>query len=102
MSDSTVSIELNLEEGNLLLIALSECPFKTVFELIGKLNQQAHMHFAEISDRCERKPFTFSEYEIKLTIKALEKLPYEHVHQLLASLHNQMDHRLQLSGNQSV
>ena len=95
MTDRTLSIELNLEEGNLLLTALAECPFKTVFELIGKLNHQAHHHFAEISDQSLRKPFVLTDQEIALSVKALGKLPYEHVHQLLASLNKQLALQLQ-------
>ncbi|PTN11646.1 hypothetical protein [Nitrosomonas aestuarii] len=95
MTERILSIELSLEEGNLLLIALAECPFKIVFELIGKLNQQAHYHFAEGVDQSGKKIFTFTELEIRLAIKALGKLPYEHVHHLLFSLKKQMTHQLQ-------
>jgi len=102
MTERILSIELSLEEGNLLLIALAECPFKTVFELIGKLNQQAHHHFAGAADRSGQKPFTFTEQEAGLAIEALGKLPYEHVHQLLSSLKKQMKCQLQPESDQPV
>ncbi|MCP5244435.1 MAG: hypothetical protein H6937_00080 [Burkholderiales bacterium] len=95
MTDRILSIELSLEEGNLLLTALAEYPFKTVFELIGKLNQQAQFHCTEISNRSRRITFTFTEQEIVLAVKALGKLPYEHVHQLLANLNRQMERQVQ-------
>lgn len=90
MTERTVSIELNLAEGNLLLNALAECPFKTVFELIGKLNYQAHLNFGEVSDQSVRRPFDFTEQEMSISIKALEKLPYELVHHLLTRLNAQL------------
>lgn len=102
MTDRILSIELYLEEGNLLLTALAECPFKTVFELIGKLNQQAQLHCSEVANRSRRIPFTFTEQEMVLAIKALGKLPYEHVHQLLANLNRQMERQIQPGGTQSV
>lgn len=85
-TERTLFIELNLEEGNLLLTALAECPFKTVFELIGKLNQQAHVQFGETGDHALRKPFELTEQELALSVSALGKLPYERVHRLLAHL----------------
>ncbi|SEM90370.1 hypothetical protein SAMN05216325_10421 [Nitrosomonas marina] len=93
MSDRIVSVKITMEEGNLILTALAECPFKTVFELIGKLNQQAHHQFAEATDKTAQKPFMFTEQELLLTIKALGKLPYEHVHQLLDKLNTEMEHQ---------
>jgi len=90
MVSRAISIELNLAEGNLLLTALAECPFKTVFELIGKLNQQAYEQFGGVSDQSLRKPFDLTEQEVALSMKALEKLPYELVHDLLARLNRQL------------
>ena len=102
MNDRILSIALNLEEWNLLLTALAECPFKTVFELIGKLNQQAQLHCAEVVDRSGLIPFTLTEQEMALAIGALEKLPYEHVHQLLANLNRQMKSQSRPDGDQSA
>ena len=89
ITDRILSIELNLEEGSLLLTALAECPFKTDFELIGKLNHQAHLHFLDAGDHTLRKPFEFTEQELALSMKALGRLPYEHVHHLLNRLDRQ-------------
>ena len=91
MAERILSVELNLEEGNLMLIALAECPFKTVFELIGKLNQQANTHFVETVDPSQRQPFIFKEQEMLLILKALGKLPYEQVYQLLTHLNKQIE-----------
>jgi len=40
--DIKITLELDIDEVNLILGALSEQPFKTVFELIGKVNSQAN------------------------------------------------------------
>ncbi|MEM7655894.1 MAG: hypothetical protein AAF399_07185 [Bacteroidota bacterium] len=37
----TIELTLTLEEANLILEALGDMPFKEVFELIGKIQQQA-------------------------------------------------------------
>ena len=37
-----IKIELTIEELNLIFQALGERPFNEVFELIGKLNEQAN------------------------------------------------------------
>lgn len=101
MTERIVSVKITLEEGNLILTALAEYPFKTVFELIGKLNQQAHHQFAEATDKTVQKPFMFTEQEMLLTIKALGKLPYEHVHQLLDKLNTEMEHQLRRLNNEA-
>jgi len=41
-----ISFELTLDEANLILKALGKMPFEQVFELIGKLNQQANKQLA--------------------------------------------------------
>ncbi len=90
MSVHVVTIYLNLEEGNLLLEALAECPFKSVFELIGKLNQQANNLFLPGIAQKERQKFTFTESELSLSIRALGNMPYQRVHKLLAALNQQI------------
>ncbi len=93
-SERTLSIHLTLEEGNLLLEALAEQPFKTVFELIGKLNQKANECFTGGEDHNQRQKFFFTENEMALTIKALGEIPYNRVHSLLANLNKQIQVQL--------
>ncbi|MBS0496780.1 MAG: hypothetical protein JSR51_03910 [Proteobacteria bacterium] len=90
MSARVLTIRLNVQEGGLLLEALAELPFKSVFELIGKLNQQAHELFAPGCAQHERQRFVLTESELALTIKALGNLPYHRVHELLADLNRQI------------
>ncbi|MEK6686528.1 MAG: hypothetical protein AABY99_09100 [Pseudomonadota bacterium] len=94
MSVRILTIHLNLDEGNLLLEALAECPFKSVFELIGKLNQQANDLFVPGAEQKKRKKFTFTESELSLSIKALGDMPYHRVHKLLAALNRQIQTQL--------
>ena len=98
--DRLLTIDLTLEEGNLILEALAECPFKSVFELIGQLNQQANNLFVATTDREKIQAFMFSEYDLSLTIKALGGLPYNRVNGLLVSLNQQI--KIQLSGQSSA
>ena len=93
-ADHMLTIDLTLEEGNLILEALAECPFKSVFELIGQLNQQANCLFVETIDHTKTQTFTFSEHDLSLTIKALGGLPYNRVNGLLVNLNQQIKAQL--------
>lgn len=97
MSARVLIIHLNLAEGNLLLEALVECPFKSVFELIGRLNQQANEVFVSGIAQEERRPFAFTESELALSVKALGNLPYHRVHKLLTALNQQIQTQTQLN-----
>ncbi|MBS0298311.1 MAG: hypothetical protein JSR32_00015 [Proteobacteria bacterium] len=94
MSVRVLTIQLNVQEGGLLLEALAECPFKSVFELIGKLNFQANELFAAGIAPQQRQCFVFTEAELSLSIKALGNMPYHRVHQLLSDLHQQIQAQL--------
>ncbi|MBX3616329.1 hypothetical protein [Nitrosomonas sp.] len=91
MTERTLIISLNLEEGNLLLEALAECPFKSVFELIGKLNHQANHLFIAGASPQERRQFVFTEDELSFSLKALGNLPYHRVNKLLEDLNLQIE-----------
>ncbi|MEB3168099.1 MAG: hypothetical protein ACKN89_02710 [Cyanobium sp.] len=41
MSEPTIHLDLTIEEVNLILDALGEQPFKTVFTLVSRLQSQA-------------------------------------------------------------
>lgn len=89
-----LTIQLSLQEGNLLLEALAELPFKSVFELIGKLNQQANELFVPGIAPQELQRFVFTEVELSLVIQALGNLPYHRVHALLTGLNQQIQAQL--------
>lgn len=91
MTERTLIISLNLEEGNLLLEALAECPFKSVFELIGKLNHQANQLFVAGTSPQERRQFIFTEAELSFSVKALGNMPFHRVHKLLEGLNLQIE-----------
>ena len=85
-------------QGNLMLEALAERPFKQVFEVIGVLNRQAEQFVAAqaqaagnaIEARDARAAFTLSASELRLTLEALGDLPYRRVQPLLQDLHAQL------------
>ncbi len=88
-----VVIHSGIAEGALIMEALSELPFKTVFELIGKLNRQAN----EIDPGQSTQvliPLTVSRAELRLIIRALGNMPYHRVQVLLDKLNQQIREQL--------
>ena len=84
------TVSMTLEEGGLVMEALAEYPFKTVFELIGKLNQQANFHAASAHAADEPCQFSLAADELSLILQALGELPFKRVQGLMVSLHNQI------------
>lgn len=88
-----LTVALRPEEGNLIIEALAECPFKQVYELIGKLNRQANAGRSACAGAAQ--DFLFTPAEMKLTITALGNLPFSRVHALMGELHRQMQEKPQ-------
>jgi hypothetical protein len=87
----TLQLSLTAEQGNLVITALAECPFKQVYELIGKLNRQANVALqAGGIYAC-----LVGAAELKLILEALGKLPYYQVHALVQALQAQLQSQLQ-------
>ena len=86
MSQSQASLNFTLSavEGQLVIEALAEEPFKLVFELIGRINRQANAGGGD--ELCR---MVWSRADQALVIGALVKMPYHRVHQLLAKLEQQ-------------
>ncbi len=82
--DAGIVFTLTASEGQLVIEALAEGPFKTVFDLIGRINRQANIDSG--SQGCR---FDWSRADQALVIGALVKLPYHRVHQLMAKLEQQ-------------
>ena len=83
-----VEVELDVGQGRLIIEALAERPFKSVFELIGKLNRWANEAFG--GGAGARAVFAFSMPELALTLSALGELPFNRVHALVHSLKAQL------------
>ena len=85
-------------QGNLMLEALAERPFKHVFEVIGMLNRGAAQFAGAGADetartedaQAMRAAFVFSNSELRITLDALADLPYRRVQPLLLDLHAQL------------
>ena len=91
--EAMLTVALRPEEGNLIIEALAECPFKQVYELIGKLNRQANA--GRNTEARAAQDFVFTLAEMKLTIAALGSLPFSRVHVLMGELHRQMQEKPQ-------
>ena len=50
MSNDTISLELSIEEANLILEGLGELPFRRVFQRIGRLQAAARAQMAAAGD----------------------------------------------------
>lgn len=80
-----MSLHLTLAQGDLILEGLAERPFKQVYELIGKLHQQAagadpeHVHFV------------LTHAQLRLVLETLGELPFNRVQRLLHTMHAQID-----------
>jgi len=84
------TIRLSLRDGGIVMEALAEYPFKLVFELIGKLNQQANEQSASAIDETQECEFSLTSDELSLIVKALGEMPYNRVHGLLTNLQAQI------------
>ena len=82
---------LTAEQGNLVITALAECPFRLVYELIGKLNGQAN---AAVQSGGTYACLVVVAAELKLILDALGKLPYFQVHALVHELQRQLQTQL--------
>lgn len=82
-------IRTTVDEGGLILEALAELPFKTVFELIGNINAQANSFLLDQRDT-EEIPFNISLGELQLLIGALSELPFNRVNALLQKIEAQL------------
>ncbi|MCI3207995.1 MULTISPECIES: hypothetical protein [Pandoraea] len=80
-----VDIVLTADDAQLLMSALSELPFKRVFELIGMLNRQANAVTPGAPLVCALDPGAFA-----LIVEALGQLPYQRVHVLIDDLKAQL------------
>lgn len=88
-----VEVALDRDQCGLVLSALAELPFKTVYALIGKLNQQAHENFPTAQQDRVRKVFRMETREFALCLEALGALPYQTVNRLVDHLRSQLAER---------
>lgn len=93
--DLRFSISWRQEDGSLMIEALAECPFKLVYELIGKLNRQANSLLSRAGEHAAPQDLELSAAELKLLINALGNLPFNRVHLLVHELHRQMQTQMQ-------
>jgi hypothetical protein len=95
-ADARFGITMGREQGLLLMEALAERPFRSVFKLIGRLHAWATDAFAHAGAAAQaaQAPFTLTHAELILVIDALGELPHRRVHVLVGSLQRQLEHHL--------
>ena len=89
--ETCFGIGLTREQGALVMEALAERPFRTVFALIGRLNAWANQAFAEPTAQQGQPLFALSGAELALVLQALAELPHRRVHALIGSLQAQLE-----------
>ncbi|MDQ1829281.1 hypothetical protein [Massilia scottii] len=83
---SALTLSLRPDQGALVIEALAELPFKTVFDLIGRLNRQANAACAADAAHA----YTVGVPDLQLIVGALRLLPYHRVHLLMDALEEQV------------
>ncbi|MDQ1919348.1 hypothetical protein [Massilia pseudoviolaceinigra] len=83
---SALTLSLRADQGALVIEALAELPFKTVFDLIGRLNRQANA----AADADAAHAYSVSLPDLQLIVGALRLLPYHRVHLLMDALEQQV------------
>ncbi|MCE3604304.1 hypothetical protein LXA47_11900 [Massilia sp. P8910] len=86
---SSLTLSLRADQGALVIEALAELPFKTVFDLIGRLNRQANAADAG-ADADAARAYSVSVPDLQLIVGALRLLPYHRVHLLMDALEEQV------------
>ena len=74
---SDFNIKITIGEGKVIFKSLSELPFKEVFELIGKLNQQTNSQ--KVYHDSEEIIFNLTKTELEIIKKALSGQPFYQV-----------------------
>lgn len=97
-SSPTLQIELTVEEGQLIVEALAERSFRSVFELIGKLNRRAN-EVAMADDASDAREFLLTAPDLLLTLNALGDMPFNRVNGLVDKLKHQMQLQLALAAD---
>ncbi len=75
-----------MEDGQTVFQALSELPFKYVYELIGKMNHVTNETDPIIRNGVVCYGYALRRKEIDLIFQALGLLPYQSVHQVIHNL----------------
>ncbi|PRC93452.1 hypothetical protein [Solimicrobium silvestre] len=96
MANQELQFTISLAQGNLILEALAERPFKQVFEIIGHLTQQAAILFPAEAGEESIGSFIVSVPQLRLILEVLGEIPYNRVNRLLHQLHQQLHEALDL------
>lgn len=90
MDHTNICATFSVEDGQTVFQALSELPFKLVYELIGKMNHVTNEADPIIRDGGAYYAYSFSKTEVDLILHALGQLPYLSVHQVIHGLEKEV------------
>lgn len=83
-----LNLIITIDEGKLMMGALSELPFKLVFELIGEINRQSNMQHTESSSAEIEFFLKLTSMEVKLISEALSHQPYNMVRKIMDKINS--------------
>jgi hypothetical protein len=98
-AEEEYGLALDPAQGRLVMEALGERPFRTVYRLIGRLNAWAGAAFPRDCDahQAPAVAFALTLPDLALVLDALGYLPHRRVYRLVASLEGQLQ-QLQAGG----
>jgi hypothetical protein len=73
-------LNITIEEGKKIFLALSEMPFKRVYDLIGRINSQTVQQDKRPDHLKQDITFILSGPDIDLIAESLSAFPYNQVH----------------------
>ncbi len=89
MDEKEFYIRINISDGRLIIEALSDLPFKYVYELIGSINSKANESITGTLDEDTLHTFIFTRYELDLILKSLGTRAHSQVFRLVEKLSRQ-------------
>jgi len=82
--ENKIKLNITLSDGKIIFKALSEMPFKLVYELIGKINQQVNQQKTG-NDNSEIILY-LNELELQTILEALSEEPFNKVHGVIEKI----------------
>ncbi len=81
-----LQLNITIEEGKNIFLALSEMPFKRVYDLIGRINRQTIQQNNKSKHPDNNIAFFLSGTDIDLIIESLSPYPYNQVNSIMQKL----------------
>ena len=85
---SEVSLNITVNEGKIIFKALTDLPFKTVYELIGKLNEQSNKENTNQYSDEMKMTLKLTKKDLGIITEALSKQPFKTVYGIIEKIYN--------------